>query len=279
MEDIPKVSSISRGMNDPSNSFILSVPENNTIGYPHTDHSRFHLVKTGDILLFSSWSITSLITKAGTFSHWTHAGIAVWLNTKSGRLLYVFEAGRDDEYCAIANANGEGCRLVCMDQIDTRYTRMAVRNVPGTRDKKWFDTLNLFMHEYVGKPFRNNTLRLAVMNLGFSKAMKEDSETIFCSELASLWLERVGVISPEVLKEYPAYRITPANFSEDKIWPIGTFDSPPTSIHDNGIDGIIVITIFAIQMCSLFMYMLLTVEDEGKYRSGHRRRKKNRIQQ
>jgi hypothetical protein len=257
-------------------SFTLSVPMENTAGHPHTDHSRFGLVKTGDILLFSSWSITSLITKAGTFSHWTHAGIAVWLETKAGRLLYVFEAGTDDEFCALNDKKGEGCRLVCMDQIDTRYTRMAVRNVPGIRDKKWFDSLHGFMREYVGKPFRNNTLRLAVMNMGFAKAIKEDAETIFCSELAGLWLKRIGVLSDQTIQDYPPYRITPANFAEDKIWPINTFPNPPLSIHDNGVDGIIVITIFAIQMCSLFMYILFTVDDEGKYRSGHRRRKQNR---
>jgi hypothetical protein len=237
-------------------------------------YERYREVRTGDVMLFSSWSITSMITKAATWSEWTHAGIAVWLKTKRGRELYVFEAGTDAEYDALSGTHGSGCRLVNLVQIVGRYNKIAFRRVRAVRDGM-FERLKEFMKEHKGIPFRP-MIKLALLSSGISKKLPDDDGTIFCSELVSKWLLRSGAVSSAHFDSHPHCTMVPEFYTDDLRFPEGTFEGPVVLVHDDRLDGAIRTWLFAIQMCSFFTYLLLTIDDEKGYRSGRRRGKKGK---
>jgi hypothetical protein len=231
-------------------------------------------IKTGDILLFSSWTLQSLVLRLGTGSEWTHAGIAVWLNTGDYRQLHVFEMSViNDSYCALAKGYSSGCRLVDICQVVGNYAKICSRRLNINRDKAFYEKLECLMNEYKGRQFQNNYIKLAMYNSGFFRRPATDTDnSIICSQLCAIWLDRLGLIPPSIVADYPHYRATPSNFFDCVIYPRTMFDGEPLIVHDNGMDNPINTTFFVIEMCSLFLYILLTVDDERSYRQGYRRR-------
>lgn len=223
-------------------------------------------IKTGDILVCSSWSITSLITKASTWSEWTHAGIAVWLKTNTGNVLHCFECGTDNEYDALTDKDGEGCRLVNVEQISHRYSKIAYRPINIKRDATFFAKLRAFMETHKNRPFKANYIKLAVANLGIKtrdKPLLGRDDPVFCSELVSMYLHHLGLLDNGTIMQYPHDRCTPKTFTID-ILPQHIFSGRLTILHDNKMDDAIRMCLFVIQLCSLFLYILLTVELETK---------------
>jgi hypothetical protein len=236
-------------------------------------HAKYASVRTGDILLFSAWSLTSLFIRAGTYSEWTHAAIAVWLRTTEGRKLYLFESSRyDDEFCALRNDTGKGARLIGMDQIDVAYSRVAARPVNVARDEVFYDRLRRFMHEYKGSKFPTNFPRLFLVNTGIVRRRQDDDGMLLCSDLCSRWLEWSGVTSKEYVAAHPHHLVTPSCFSEDLRFPGSTFVGPLSLLKDDGMDNTVRISVGAVWICSLFLYVLLSIEDEQRYLDGERRR-------
>lgn len=234
----------------------------------------FSCIKTGDVLLFSSWTLQSLVLRIGCGSEWSHAGIAVWLDTDQGRKLHVFEMSViQDGYCALLKAYVSGCRLVDICQVIGNYAKICVRKLNIKRDKEFYEKLEILLNEYKGRQFQNNYIKLALYNSGLVKRPASDTDnSIICSQLCAIWLDRLGLIPASVVNDYPHYRATPGNFFDCIIYPKCMFDGPPVVVYDNQMDNPINTAFFVIEMCSLFLYILLTVDDERSYRQGYRRR-------
>src|SRR5665213_1536709 len=171
------------------------------------DHEQYKHVRTGDLLLFAGWWLPSLLVRAGTYSEWTHASVAVWLRTDQGRKLYMFEAARvNDEHCALQNGLGKGCRLINVEQVSHMYSRISVRPINVKRDKSFYVKLLEFMRQLQGKEFPTSFIRVVLVNAGLASRRSEDDGKIICSELCSLWLQKCGAFTPNV-PNYPHYLI------------------------------------------------------------------------
>ena len=241
-------------------------------------HIQYREARTGDVLLFSGWSLGSFCIRAATCSDWNHSGIAVWLNTDLGRKLYVFEAASvNDEFCAIMNDMGRGCRLVNIDQIIHNYRKVGVRKIRVKRDKLFHEKLKEFIEEHKNREFPSNALKFAMViaTSGIINRPRGSEEKMLCSQVCASWLGHIGVIPSYISDAYPHHRATPACFGNDRAYPASLFDGPVRIIHDDGVDGTVRTAAVAVQLCSLFLYILLTVEDEKRYRGGHRRRNRN----
>ena len=234
------------------------------------NHAQYANVRTGDILLFSGYSFPSLFVRLGTYSEWTHASIAVWLNTDNGRKLHMFEAARfNDEHCALQNSIGKGCRLINIEQVSHVYSKISVRHIGMNRDNEFFSKLMNFMQEFKGKPFPSSFFRIMLVNTGFFQRHNQDDGTILCSELCSLWLEKCGAFKPTI-PNYPHYLAVPGHFCDDNKY-LRTFSGPLCMLKDDGMDGTIRTAIAFIWFCSLILYILMAADDEKRYRYGHRR--------
>lgn len=241
--------------------------------YEMNSHGQYSGIRTGDLLLFSGWSIPSVLIRIGTYSQWTHGAIAVWLNTANGRQLYVYEAARvRDQPCALRRGETNvGCRLVHIDQVAHLYAKIAHRPVNVRRDDAFYATLRAFMRENQGKEVPKAFVHMYLVNVGLAKRTDADKHGVLCSELCSTWLERCGAVSSEYGAAHPHHLVSPAHLADDTRYPTGTFVSPPTVIQDNGIDDAIRCAICAFVLCGLFLYILVSVEDDLEHARGYRR--------
>ena len=236
----------------------------------HVQYSKAH---TGDILVFEGWSVTSMFVRFGTYSQWSHSGIAVWLKTTEGRKLYCFEAARvRDQPCALRNGETNiGCRLVSMDQVAHFYSTIAVRPVNVKRNDEFYEKLKSFMRQNQGKEVPNRFARLFFINVGLMKRKEEDQHAMLCSELCSQWLEYCGVISKEHVSANPHHLATPQSMTDDIRFPKDAFSSHVHTLKDNAMSNVVKYSIIAIWICSLFLYILASVEDDVNYAKGNRR--------
>jgi hypothetical protein len=231
-------------------------------------------IKTGDILLFSSWTLQALILRVGLWNEYSHSGIAVWLQTDEGTRLHVFEMSViNDSFCALKRGFASGCRLVDINQIVGNCSKICVRRLNIERDDDFYTKLNDLMMEYKDTQFENNYLRLALYNSGvIQRPASDTSNSIVCSQLCAIWLDKLGLIPKDIIADYPNYRATPPDFFNCNIYPETMFKGPPIIVYDSEIDTAVITAIVVIQLCSLFLYILLTVDDEKSYRGGYRRR-------
>jgi hypothetical protein len=239
-----------------------------------SSHAQYATVRSGDIILFSGWSIPAAAVRIGTYSEWTHSAVAVWLSTDEGRRLFFFEAARvADEPCALRDGRlGAGCRLVQADQVAYLYSKIAVRHVAvPTRGAQLREKLRSFLRENEGKAFPSGLTRVFLVNAGLAKRRAKDDGTILCSELCSTWLEWSGVLSPDFVRAHPHHLTTPAALAGDTYFPPGTFSGPMELLKDDGMDGAVRTGFAAVWLCSLFLYILLSVEDDKAYYAGERR--------
>lgn len=239
-------------------------------------HLKYNDARTGDIILFKSWSALGIGTRIATRSEYNHASIALWLDTAEGRRLHLLEAALQGEHDVLRQGEPrQGVSIVDIDQVLHKYDCMVVRKIRiPKRDNEFRQKLLEFIEKYRNYKFRKGVFSIGLMNAGWVKPKEEDENKVFCSEFCALWLHHLGLVSDKEMEEFPAYRVCP-----------GTFDNPnhmnsalvgePIILYDSGIDNTIKIAIFSIEMCSLFLYILLTVADERRYCEGHRRRKKS----
>jgi hypothetical protein len=235
-------------------------------------HERFASVRTGDVLLFSGWNSAALVLRVATWSEYTHAAIAVWLRTAEGRRLHCFEAGPCPLPDVLRGGRPKaGCRLAPIDLIMEYYTRLAVRKIRVERDATFYATLRDFMREYHEKSFRS-MLQLAMLNGGLAGPPHGGDGNIFCSELCSTWLERVGVLKAPVLRDLPHHRSSPGAFAATRhhlrhvmlghnyVYPDDAFEAETLVVHeDEGADEAAKANITAALIVGLLSYIALTV--------------------
>lgn len=223
------------------------------------NHVKYGSVKTGDILLFSGWNIAAVILRIGTASEYTHAGIAVWLNTNEGPRLHCFEAGP----CPLPDILSKGklkmgCRLANVDLIMNYYNRLAVRKININRDERFYDTLRAFMKEYHSRDFRS-MFRLALLNGGLVGPPRQGDGSIFCSELCSTWLARIGLLKEPILRSVPHHLSSPAFLSHDFVYPSNAFSGDTQIIDDENVEDIARTMISVTLIVSLLVYIAITV--------------------
>jgi hypothetical protein len=229
-------------------------------------HEEWCNIRTGDVVLLSGWSTPSILIRVGTYSEWTHAAIAVWLNTTEGRRLHLFEAARvRDQHCAIRQDTNVGCRLVDMDQVSCLYSKVAVRPLNVRRDRRLYDLLRAFMREHQGVEVPKELWRLFLVNTGIVNRNASDESGILCSELCSRWLERCELVSAEWVQAHPHHLATPRCLSGDERFPAEVFGGPLRLVRDDRMDNTVRCTLMMLWIASLVGYIFLSVEDERNY--------------
>lgn len=243
-------------------------------------HLKYNEARTGDIILFKSWSLLGLGTRIATRSEYNHAAIALWLDTKEGRRLHLLESSLQGEHDVLRQGEPrQGVSVVDIDQVMHKYDAMIVRKVKIlNRDNEFKQKLLDFIEKYRNYKFRKGIVRISLMNAGWVKPAVEEGEggdqEAYCSEFCALWLKHLGLVSDKEWEDFPTYRVCPGNFDDPNHFD-GALLGDPICVYDSGIDGTIKAAIFTIEMCSLFLYILLTVADEKRYQDGHRRKKKS----
>jgi hypothetical protein len=222
------------------------------------DHQKYATIKTGDILLFGGWNCAAMILRVSTQSEYTHAGIAIWLQTDNGRRLHCFEAGP----CALQDvlSNGtpkRGCRLADIDLIMNYYTKVAVRKINVTRDNEFYAKLREFMIRYHPKSFRS-MLKLAVLNAGLVGPPHDDQGSIYCSELCSNWLATIGALKEPILRDLPHHRTYPAAFSHNFVYPQDAFVGQTQLVTDDNVDDSAKGLVTAALILGLYLYIAST---------------------
>lgn len=239
-------------------------------------HLKYNAARTGDILLFQSWSLLGIGTRVGTRSEHNHAAIALWLDTAQGRRLHLLESAALGEWDVLhPGEKRDGVSIVDLDQVLHKYDKVLVRKVKiERRDDKFYTTLRRFINKYKDYKFRKGIVNIALMNAGWRKPDPEIQQ-MFCSEFCAYWLRELGLVSDEEWEAFPPYRVCPGNLDEPKYFTNALIGNP-IIIYDSRMDDTIKICWFAIEMAALFLYILLAVQDEKSYHEGHRRRKVNR---
>lgn len=260
---------------------------------------QFKNIKTGDLLFFESWSINSLSIKAATWSRWTHIGIAVWLETYNGPNLYCFESSNNMEWDILTNSIKSGCRLVSVIDLIYKDSAIAYRGIDIVRNEEFYSKFTSFMKYWSNTPFHANFADMFKSNMKHkdSKTNPEipyNSEPtkhkrfrllakrvsnlesltdmgsingVFCSQLVSIYLEHFNLITPYQLSHYPHTKVSPKTFAEDKNYSsnaIGLFTGDLTIVYDSKVGDSVKICLIVIQLASLFLYILLTVDAERK---------------
>ncbi len=194
-----------------------------------------HLIRTGDILLFSNMSHTSMGIRLTTSSMWNHVGVAVWfgshetmklypgyLDTQSGEQigrireepmrLYCFESNNNAVYDRISNTFTDGVRLVPIDTLLNRYDYIAWRPVRFIRDVVFYQRLWAFIEDYCGQKYHKDRMRMVLSALNLHLDDKEPKgNDVFCSQLVARMFQYFKLL-PE---NPPAYTYLPRHFASD----------------------------------------------------------------
>ena len=221
-------------------------------------HSSYREARTGDILLFAGWNVAALTLRALTLNQYTHAGIAVWLNTSEGAKLYCFEAGPCPIYCVMSKKKKAGCRLADTDLLMNYYTKVAVRQVKVVRDKSFYRKLLIFMHEYKNKSFRN-LIELTLLNAGLVGPPRQGDGSIFCSELCSSWLSRLGILTEPILQNLPHHLSSPASLSNRFVYPSTVFEGETVVMHDEKVDDKMKLLVASSLFLAFLFYAAVTI--------------------
>ena len=222
-----------------------------------TKHQQYAAIRTGDILFFSGWGRIALLLRTATGSIYTHTGIAVWLNTSDGRRLYTYDCGPLRRKDAMnPGTKKAGIRLVDIDFMLKGYSKLAYRSINVVRNKKFYDTLRNFMREYHHKEFRPS-MQFLTMHV---RSSKPEGDGMYCTELCSTWLERLGLLTNQELQDKPHWKSTPGYMAAEDYNiafrgnTMVVFDEGHEENTRNGIAGLLVLTL----MVYIFITIVLT---------------------
>jgi hypothetical protein len=216
------------------------------------DHSRYAVVRTGDILLFCGWSRISASLRLVQGCRYSHAAVAIWLNTDAGRRLYCLDTGlgKVPDFMTADYTRRRGCRLADMDSMARFYTGFACRHLQSY-PPYLIERLREFVREVHHRAFRPFTTVIA-LNLGLSDDAPTDQA--FCSELCSMWLERVGArLSPEM----PHYRISPSMLGDTSLF--GHALGEVRVVRESGKEESMREMVAAVLVLLLFAYMSVSI--------------------
>jgi hypothetical protein len=193
------------------------------------------LIRTGDLLLFSNMSHTSMGIRLTTSSMWNHVGVAVWFGTQEtmklfpgyindqkeeeiGRIreepmrLYCFESNNNAVYDRVSSTFTSGVRLVPIDTLLDRYDYIAWRPVCFHRDVVFYQRLWAFIEDYCGQKYHKDPIRmvLSALNVHLDKFEPEGND-VFCSQLVARLFQHFKLLPAEP----PAYTYLPRHFASD----------------------------------------------------------------
>ncbi|KNC49919.1 uncharacterized protein AMSG_06223 [Thecamonas trahens ATCC 50062] len=164
------------------------------------------LLRTGDIILFSS---DNIVSKIGTNSRWTHVNMIYRPNLRSEP--YCFEVTL---HRWLPTRHKGGAQLVpFMEKIETydvggRFAWRRLRHFRFTRKRKRI--LRAFFDEVEDKPYQVDMAEM--MYAGFGMGNEHDTlESMFCSEAIAEAYKRLGLLPADI----PSNRYTPADFGTE----------------------------------------------------------------
>ena len=148
-------------------------------------------VKTGDVLLFSSNTPTSFITKTMVSTEWNHVGIAIRLKKnneisldENGK-LYVYETNTNERYDDYFKKRIIGAGFSRVKEIFPRYNKISCRPLKEKfRENSLKKLTETFINTYYGYTFPNRMGPFISVWLGLPLSEKYDGE-MFCSELTT----------------------------------------------------------------------------------------------
>jgi len=154
---------------------------------------RFN-ANTGDALIFANTTLFSKLIRFGTQSYASHIGFVVrdFVND----CLYIMES------TTITTVNGQksGVQISLLsERLKTCGCPVFYRPLQGVvRDDKFTETFKTFRAEMKGKRYERNWVQLAASAVDFKWLNKlidrPDLSSIFCSELYSEFLIRIGAL-------------------------------------------------------------------------------------
>ena len=166
--------------------------------------------KPYDIFLFSGKGLISKVIQAGTGSEWSHVAIIV---PDGDRLVLLESTTLSDLPSIDFGVPIKGVtRVDLQKRIDTYDGKVAHRSIigdyPADADKRF----NVMLQKFNGRPYETNQIELISSALDATGLLtnQPDMSSIFCSELVSNLLGRLGVLNVD--RSWNEY--TPADFAE-----------------------------------------------------------------
>jgi len=220
------------------------------------NHQRFAAVRTGDILLFSGWCRTAMILRTYINSMYTHTAVAVWLKTSNGRRLYCYDAGplREKDTMSPNYAKKVGVRLFNISKLTNRYSQVHYRPINVVRNNEFYLLLKEFMHEFHYRSFRPSLQLIRIHSCSSSP----EGTGIYCTELCSAWLERLGLLSSDELRDRPHWKSTPRDIADSSLY-TGAFRGNTMVVYDEGTEHNIRGGLVGLLILGLMVYIVITV--------------------
>lgn len=203
--------------------------------------NNLNAVKTGDLLFFTSNTVTGFILKVFTSSEWNHAGIAIRMLDKNvvseGGELYVLEINSGLRKEKISDDEHRGLGLSEYSYVKGKYNRIVYRSLKEEYRKYILDKSLEFINKYHGSSFSTGFLPFIGAWLGLPLVTENRSnqegtqKEFFCSELVILYysfclnkeVQDIFVCSPKQSCLY-----TPKILSENSS---NIFDNNTRTIH------------------------------------------------
>lgn len=168
-----------------------------------------HLVKTGDIVLFSGSGFVSRLIKFATRSKWSHVGI-IYRPDPDGT-VFIYES---TTLSPIKNKKGSYTRGVqtvdFRSRLRTYKGSVAIRLLESDLTNEQLLGMEAVRDEMRNKPYERSRAELAKSILGkWGIYQKADSSSQFCSELVAYCLQGMKVLT----KNRSANSYTPADLA------------------------------------------------------------------
>ena len=201
------------------------------------------VLKTGDILLFSSDNLIMRLWKKLTGCHWTHVGIA--MRSKGTDQVLLWESTTLKNICDVHSHRAQsGVQVVLLSlrtatyKGEVSYRRLDFSGADEgiTRDGL-SRKLTAFREEVRGHPFEADLGKIlqAFIDVSDPRNKEADLSRLFCSELVAAAFKSAGFIDEDL----PAEEYTPKDFVERddiigkgvKLGPIKMFKFKPQRLH------------------------------------------------
>lgn len=167
-------------------------------------------LQTGDLLLFSGQGPISDIIKLFCNSKWSHVGLVVKSNDMD--MLMIFESTTLSTIPDVEdNRIHRGVQCVELSRRVANYPgSISYRMLQGVVTPEMLGKLGEFRKEVQNRPYERHPLELinALVHVGGITSGPSDLSSLFCSELISESLKRMGILSDKVESE----EYTPKDF-------------------------------------------------------------------
>ncbi len=144
-------------------------------------------VRTGDMLFFSSNTLTGTVLKTFTSSEFNHVGIAV--RTHDGKVvaekgvMYILEINSNEREEIVSGTCLGGLGLSTYQYTSGKYNKISVRQLREQYRQAVVDKTMEFIHRYHGSPFSSGPVPFLGAWLGIPLVGERDGTEFFCSEM------------------------------------------------------------------------------------------------